>query len=80
MNRKARRAMNKGKLKKLNDATEKVENAIASMPKKCTKCSKDFKMSDKEHLDDWHIEVYLDGTINLTCPVCAKNNSKEQTK
>lgn len=80
MNRKTRRAMSKGKLKKLNDATTQVENAIASMPKKCTKCGKDFKMSDKEQLDDWHIEVYLDGIVKLTCLVCTKNNNKEQIK
>tara|TARA_Y100001973_G_C5141338_1_gene303090 strand:- start:639 stop:881 length:243 start_codon:yes stop_codon:yes gene_type:complete len=80
MNRRTRRAMSKGKLKKLNDVTTQVENAIANMPKKCTKCDKDFKMSDKDQLDDWNIEVYLDGTVKLTCLMCTKNNSKEQTK
>jgi uncharacterized membrane protein len=76
MNRKTRRAMKKGKLKKLNDAAAKVENAVASMPKKCEKCNKDFKMTDKSQLDDWYIEVYADGSIKLNCPDCSKNSNQ----
>ncbi len=80
MNRKARRAVKQGKLKKINEAAMQVENAIASMPKKCSKCDKGVKMKEDAKIDDWHIEIYLDGTVKLSCPNCSNNSKSDETK
>jgi hypothetical protein len=70
------RKMKRKKIKKLKKDTtrsmKQVSKVLDSMPKSCKLCQKAFDKTDIPNSYEWNIEVFDEGTCNLTCPECYK--------
>ena len=72
LGRKMRRKRDKAAKKTADKMMKQVTEKVSSMPNTCVGCDAQFDNTDKESLDQWHVAVYHDNRIELTCPNCVQ--------
>ena len=80
MNRKQRRAAQKGLSKKARQQTKELDDSLNRMPGSCDECGAIFDKKNNSALDSWRIAVYDDGPIHLVCPDCVPDNVKKHKR
>jgi Zn finger protein HypA/HybF involved in hydrogenase expression len=75
MNRKQRRAIEKGSS---SEATDRVAEKVAQfnkMPSQCSACNAPFDKKDRDMVSDWNVVVRQE-VVRLFCPTCIKKTQE----
>ena len=75
--RKKEKALKKKAKKAAKSKMAQAQEAIRSLPPRCSYCSAVFDRTIPENLDTWHVAV-TETAIRLTCPKCLNQPQENQ--